>query len=206
MMPPLSALDVTIIFQDTVHNIHIDLKPISDRFITFTIPAYTTCTVTTAISATALLDVRQWAPALEAVDWYHLPTGRSAANPPAAVAAVHWRDRQTDGRTNTRPLHRPCCAYYAVSSASVDAWRFDVGRRSTVCACRSLSSDAWPLCGSGSCTWLPPTSTCGSRRPSLKLSTSFSTTRITPSTARLRRAITMIRRQCTRLTALTVSS
>jgi len=43
-----------------------------------------------------------------AIDRYLLPAGHSAANPPAAVAAVdRWgrqRDRQTDGRTDAWPL------------------------------------------------------------------------------------------------------
>jgi len=43
----------------------------------------------------------------------HLPhAGRPAANPPHATAAVSRWDRQTDGRTYTRPLHRPCSACY----------------------------------------------------------------------------------------------
>ena len=42
---------------------------------------------------------------------YLLPAGRSAANLPAAVAAVDWRDKRTD----TWPLHRPCCAHYTSS-------------------------------------------------------------------------------------------
>ena len=50
-----------------------------------------------------------------AVDRYLLPAGHSAANLPTAVAAVDRRDRQTDGQTDARPLHRPCSAYYAVS-------------------------------------------------------------------------------------------
>jgi len=53
------------------------------------------------------------------VDRYLLPTGRSAANPPAVVAAVNQWDRptngQTDRRTDARPLHRPCSAYYVGS-------------------------------------------------------------------------------------------
>ena len=44
---------------------------------------------------------------------YLLIAGRSAAaNLPAAVAAVDRRNGQTDGRTDTRPLHRSCCACY----------------------------------------------------------------------------------------------
>jgi len=38
-----------------------------------------------------------------------------AANQLHAAAAVDQRDRQTDGRTDTRPLHRPCSAYYVGS-------------------------------------------------------------------------------------------
>jgi len=51
-----------------------------------------------------------------AIDRYLLPAasaGRSAANQPAAVAAVDRLHRQRDGQTtDTRPLHRPCSAYY----------------------------------------------------------------------------------------------
>jgi len=38
---------------------------------------------------------------------------RSAANPRAAAAAIDRLDRHTDGRTDTRPLHRPCFSYHA---------------------------------------------------------------------------------------------
>ena len=38
----------------------------------------------------------------EAIDRYLLPGGRSAANPPAAVAAVDRSDRQTNRRTLDR--------------------------------------------------------------------------------------------------------
>jgi len=58
--------------------------------------------------------------ALAAIDRCLLPTGRSAAEPPAAVAVIDRWDRQTDGRTDSRPLHRPwsaCCA------GSVNSWR-----------------------------------------------------------------------------------
>jgi len=41
-----------------------------------------------------------------------LSTGRKAANAPHAAAAGEW-NRQTDGRTDTVPLHRPCSAQYA---------------------------------------------------------------------------------------------
>ena len=50
-----------------------------------------------------------------AVDRYILPAWRLAANPPTVVAAVDRRDRQKDGRTDARPLHRPCSAYCAGS-------------------------------------------------------------------------------------------
>ena len=46
------------------------------------------------------------------IDRYRLPAWRSAANPPAAVAAVN----QWNGRTDAWPLHKPCCAYYAGST------------------------------------------------------------------------------------------
>ena len=45
---------------------------------------------------------------LAAIDRYILPAWRSAANPPAAVAAVDRWDALTDIH-----LHRPCFAYYA---------------------------------------------------------------------------------------------
>jgi len=50
-----------------------------------------------------------------AVDRCFLLAGRSAATPPAAVPAGDRWYRQTDRRTDTRPLHSPCCAYYAGS-------------------------------------------------------------------------------------------
>ena len=39
-------------------------------------------------------------------------TESSAARPSAAVVTVGRWDRQTDGRTDDRQLHRPCSAYY----------------------------------------------------------------------------------------------
>ena len=41
--------------------------------------------------------------ALAAIGRYFLPTGLSAANPPAAVAVVNRRYSETDGRTDGRP-------------------------------------------------------------------------------------------------------
>jgi len=55
-----------------------------------------------------------------AINRYLLPAGRSAANPSAAAAAVDRQYRQTDGRTDTRPLHRPCSAHYAGSINKMD--------------------------------------------------------------------------------------
>ena len=55
-----------------------------------------------------------------AINRYLLPAWRSAANPSAAAAAVDRQYRQTDGRTDTRPLHRPCSAHYSGSVNKVD--------------------------------------------------------------------------------------
>ena len=44
-----------------------------------------------------------------AIDRYRQPAGPTAANPPHAAAAVDRWDRQTDGRTDARQFHRPCC-------------------------------------------------------------------------------------------------
>jgi len=49
------------------------------------------------------------APAPAVIDRYLLPAGRSAANQPHAAAAVDRWDRQTDGRTDTGPLHTLLC-------------------------------------------------------------------------------------------------
>ena len=50
-----------------------------------------------------------WSPAPVSVDRYVLPAMHSAANPPHAAAAVECRTTgQTDGRTDARPLRRPC--------------------------------------------------------------------------------------------------
>jgi len=54
------------------------------------------------------MDSRYAAPA--AVDRYLL-----AAPMLQHTADADRRDRQTDGRTDTQPLHRPCTAYYAGS-------------------------------------------------------------------------------------------
>jgi len=46
-------------------------------------------------------------------DWYLLPAGRSAANPPAAVAAVSGWDRQTEGGlTITQTLFQTLCGQH----------------------------------------------------------------------------------------------
>ena len=47
--------------------------------------------------------------AAAAVDRYLLPRPTSAANPPAAAAAVDRRDRQTDGRTLDRYMTLTAC-------------------------------------------------------------------------------------------------
>jgi len=52
-------------------------------------------------------------PAAAVVGRYRLYSRRSAANPPHAAAA-RSNDR-TDRRTDARPFHRPCSAYYASS-------------------------------------------------------------------------------------------
>jgi len=41
--------------------------------------------------------------------------GREALRSKTAAAVVRQWDRQTDGRTDARPLHRPCSTYYAGS-------------------------------------------------------------------------------------------
>ena len=56
-----------------------------------------------------------------AVDRYILPTGRSAANPPAAVAAVDRWDRQTDERTD-RCIDPAVHAMRAASIMWTTAW------------------------------------------------------------------------------------
>ena len=56
------------------------------------------------------------------IDRYLLPAGRSAADPPAAVVAVDRWDRETDGRTDARALHKRCSAYY-VGDASPHTMR-----------------------------------------------------------------------------------
>ena len=58
------------------------------------------------------------------IDRYLLPAGPTAANPPHAVAAVDRWNGQTDGQTDTVPLHRPCriceqCQQYTQSIYSV---------------------------------------------------------------------------------------
>ena len=64
----------------------------------------------------------------------------SAANQPHVTAAVDRRDRQMDGRTDARPLHRSCTAYYAgLSSRVVSA--SDCGVRGS-----RFESRRWQLC------------------------------------------------------------
>jgi len=47
------------------------------------------------------------------VQLFGLPARRSAANPPHAAAVVDRWNRQTDGRTDARPFHRPCSTHHA---------------------------------------------------------------------------------------------
>ena len=49
-------------------------------------------------------------PTAFAIDQYLLPTGRTAANPSAAVVVDGWK-RKTDGQTDAETFHRPCSAY-----------------------------------------------------------------------------------------------
>ena len=42
------------------------------------------------------------------------PTRTALSSKPAAAPVDRW-DRQTDGRTDALPFHRPCCAYYVGS-------------------------------------------------------------------------------------------
>jgi len=60
-----------------------------------------------------LLSAGACSTALDAIDRHLLPAGRTAANPPSLL--IDGTDRQTDGRKDTRPLHRPCIAYYSGS-------------------------------------------------------------------------------------------
>ena len=64
-------------------------------------------------------------PAPAAVDRHLLPARRSAANPPHAAQAVERWDREADGRTDARPLHRPCSAYYAAVPITINRRRVE---------------------------------------------------------------------------------
>ena len=56
------------------------------------------------------------APAAAAIDRYILLTWRSAASPPAAVAAVNRWDRHTDGRTPDRYIDPAPQKYRLIST------------------------------------------------------------------------------------------
>jgi len=44
--------------------------------------------------------------------WYAAAARRSAANQPMPLLlSTDGTQRRTDGRTDTRPLQRPCCSY-----------------------------------------------------------------------------------------------
>jgi len=72
-----------------------------------------------AAAAPLLLSAGACCTATAAVDRHFLPTGRLAANPPTAVAAIDLWDRQTDRRTDAQPLRRACSAC-CVGSINVD--------------------------------------------------------------------------------------
>jgi len=49
---------------------------------------------------------------------------------PGAVDRQDKQDRQTDGQTDARPLHRPCTAYSASSVKNVEkAYKSEIARR-----------------------------------------------------------------------------
>ena len=76
---------------------------------------------------------------------YLLPTGRSAANSPAAVAAVDRRDRRTDGRTPDRYID-PVAHTMRAASVSELKWNRDlrdtniVNRRRELTFCWEVSA------------------------------------------------------------------
>jgi len=49
-----------------------------------------------------------------------MAVGRTAANLQQRRAAAAGLDRQTDGRTDARQLHRPCSAYCAASANNIN--------------------------------------------------------------------------------------
>jgi len=68
-----------------------------------------------AAAAPLLLGAGACCTATAAVDRHFLPTGRLAANPPTAVAAIDLWDRRTDGRTLNRYVERARHAVWAAS-------------------------------------------------------------------------------------------
>jgi len=79
-----------------------------------------------------------------AIDRYLLCTrAHSAANQPHAAAAVDRRDRQTNGRTDTRadtrPLYRPCSAHRNMQAASKITYMLTYLRNTEL-------RDAWEAC------------------------------------------------------------
>ena len=66
------------------------------------------------VTVTLCISIDSWY-AAAAIVRHRLPTGRSAANQPHAAAVIDRLDTETDRRTDTRPLRKPCSAYYANS-------------------------------------------------------------------------------------------
>jgi len=74
-----------------------------------------------------------------AIDRYRLPAGPTAANPPHVAAAGRW-DRQTDGQTDTVPLHRPCRILLVICLLCETHWIVPgVGQRRAIKAMSKLT-------------------------------------------------------------------
>ena len=83
------------------------------------------------------------------------PGAAAAANPPQRLAAVDRWDRQTDRRTDTVPLRRPCRAYYASSANN--------GRRAASTSCLTVCTQT--QCATIRCRGRSLTTDDGARHP-----------------------------------------
>ena len=66
---------------------------------------------------------------------YRSPTPCDSAVSKLVLCCCNWTDGQTDGRTDTVTLHRPCSAYYG--AVPIKRWRRITWRKRFICACNS---------------------------------------------------------------------
>jgi len=66
---------------------------------------------------------------------YRSPASCDSAVSKLVLCCCNWTDGQTDGRTDTVTLHRPCSAYYG--AVPIKRWCRITWRKRFICACNS---------------------------------------------------------------------